>query len=70
MSKYRLLINMDLEITDGDPLEEAVSEKKRITKLMRSLQETTPSVVDIQTRLKERRGEKTGDISKMKFRTN
>lgn len=70
MSKYRLLINLDLEFTDGDTLEEAAAEKKRIVKLMKSLEETTPSIVHMQSSLKARRGPRTGDISRMKFRTN
>lgn len=70
MSKYRLLINIDLLINDGDALEEAVLEKRRIMKLMQSLKATTPSIADIQCDLRERRGEKTPDIRTMKFLRN
>lgn len=70
MSKYRLLINLDLEFNHGDSVEEAAAEKKRIMKLMKSLEETTPSIVQMQSSLKARRGPRTGDINKMKFRTN
>ena len=68
--KKRLLINIDYEFTDGDVFEEAVLEKKRIARLMESLRETTPSIVDIQYLLADRRGYKTTDLSKMKFRRN
>jgi hypothetical protein len=68
--KKRLLINIDYEFTDGDVFEEAVLEKKRIARLMESLRETTPSIVDIQYLLADRRGDKTTDLSKMKFRRN
>ena len=70
MSKYRLLINLDLEFTGGEPMEEAVLEKRRIMKLMRSLEETTPAIIHVQSHLGERRGERTNDISKMKFRAS
>jgi hypothetical protein len=68
--KKRLLINIDYEFNDGDVFEEAVLEKKRIARLMESLRETTPSIVDIQYLLGDRRGDKTTDLSKMKFRRN
>ena len=68
--KKRLLINIDYEFTDGDVFEEAVLEKKRIARLMESLRETTPSIVNIQYLLADRRGDKTTDLSKMKFRRN
>jgi hypothetical protein len=68
--KKRLLINIDYYFAEGDVCEEAVLEKRRIAKLMQSLQETTGSIVDIQILLDDRRGEKTGDLSKMKFRRN
>ena len=68
--KKRLLINIDYDFAEGDVFEEAVLEKRRIAKLMQSLKETTGSIVDIQIKLDDRRGEKTSDLSKMKFRRN
>jgi len=70
MSKYRLVINVDLEFTESEHMEEAVSLKRRIMKLMGGFEETTPAILKIQSDLRERRGKLTKDISKMKFRAN
>ena len=68
MSKYRLVINVDLEFTESEHMEEAVSLKRRIMKLMGGFEETTPAILKIQSDLRERRGKLTKDISTMKFR--
>ena len=68
MAKYRIVINLDLESSENDHMEEAVSLRRRIMKMMDSFEETTPSILEVQSHLSERRGKRTKDISKMKFR--
>ena len=66
-TKKRALINIDYIFT-GDGVDDVYMEKKRLKKWLESLKETTPEITDVQCIIQERRGEKTGDISKMKFR--
>ena len=63
------VIQMDYTF-DGDGIDDAYMEKKRLTKLLESIKETTRALIDFQIVMRERRGEKSSDISKMKFRRN
>ena len=68
--KMSLVIQGDYTFIGGDGVEDAYLEKKRMVKLFESIKETTPELLNFQIVMRERRGEKSSDISKMRFRRN
>lgn len=64
--KARGIVVIDYEIEGG--FKEAAEEQEKLEKAIASIVDKNKNVVFHQVDMKERRGEKTMDISKMKFR--
>lgn len=64
--KARGIVVIDYEIEGG--FKEAAEEQEKLEKAIASIVDKNKNVVFHQVDMKERRGDKTMDISKMKFR--
>jgi len=64
--KARGIVVIDYDIDGG--FRQAADEQDKLEQAVKSIVDGNKSVVHYQVDMKERRGEKTMDISKMKFR--